>query len=123
MELQKVENDLDRDRCLGILSGYSMGPRTLWLIRTYWVRLQMVARSGGYYGPASKNYRGVTQGYPMSPTIFNVVVDAIIRHWVEVVAPTEAVKEGLNKAVQELSMYFYSDNGLIKLPQKERLQR
>ena len=29
---------------------------------------------------ASSN-SGVTQGYPLSPTIFNVVVDAVVRHW------------------------------------------
>ena len=42
----------------------------------------MVARAGGYYGDAFKGVRGVTQGYPLSYTIFNVVVDAVVRHWV-----------------------------------------
>ena len=28
-----------------------------------------------------KEERGVTQGDPLSPTIFNVVVDAVVRHW------------------------------------------
>ena len=27
--------------------------------------------------------RGVTQGDPLSPTIFNVVVDAVVRNWLE----------------------------------------
>ena len=31
-----------------------------------------------------KGFRGVTQGEPLSPTIFNVVVDVVVRHWVEV---------------------------------------
>ena len=42
----------------------------------------MVARAGGYYGTAFKGGRGVTQGDPLSPTIFNVVVDAVVCHWV-----------------------------------------
>ena len=42
----------------------------------------MVARAGGYYGTGFKGERGVTQGDPLSPTIFNVVVDAVVRHWV-----------------------------------------
>ena len=37
-------------------------------------------KSGGYYGTAFKGERGVTQGDPPSPTIFNVVVDAVVRH-------------------------------------------
>ena len=31
----------------------------------------------------------MTQGDPLSPTIFNVVVDALLWHWVTVVAETE----------------------------------
>ena len=42
----------------------------------------MVARAGGYYGAAFKGDRGVTQGDTLSPTIFNVVVDVVMRHWV-----------------------------------------
>ena len=40
----------------------------------------MVARVGGYYGEAYKRARGVTQGDPLSLTILNVVVDAVVRH-------------------------------------------
>ena len=49
----------------------------------------MVARAGGYYGKGFKGGRVVTQGDPLSPTIFNVVVDAVVRHWVTL-AVTEA---------------------------------
>ena len=40
----------------------------------------MVARAGSYYGKGFKGDRGVTQGDPLSPTIFNVVVDVVVRH-------------------------------------------
>ena len=42
----------------------------------------MVARAGTYYGAYFKGDQGVTQEDPLSPTIFNVVVDAVVRHWV-----------------------------------------
>ena len=45
----------------------------------------MVASTGGYYGAAFKGARGVTQGDPLSHTIFNVVVDVVVRHWVTVI--------------------------------------
>ena len=72
-----------------------MGPRTLWILRTYWDWLHMVEKSGGYFRLSFKVYRGVTQGDPLSPTIFNMVVDAVIGHWMAVVAPTEEGSEGL----------------------------
>ena len=48
----------------------------------------MVARAGCYYGTGFKGERVVTQGDLLSPIIFNVVVDVVVRHWV-----TLAVKE------------------------------
>ena len=82
--LQKVYNALDRSRCLEILEGYGVGPRARRLLRTYWGKMTMVSRSGGYYGDAFKGARGVTHGDPLSPTIFNVVVDAVVHHWVTI---------------------------------------
>ena len=58
-----------------------MGPRDLRLFQLYWERLRMVARAGGYYVAPFCEERGVTQGDPLSPTIFNVVVDALVSHW------------------------------------------
>ena len=87
-----------------------MGPRMLQLLPTYWGRLHMVEKQGVYYGPPFKGYRMVTQGDPLSPTIFDMVVDAVIRHWVVVVDLIEAGEEGLVKTVQELAAYFYADD-------------
>ena len=41
----------------------------------------MMARVGGSYGEPFRGYRVVTQGDPLSPTIFNVVVDAVVCYW------------------------------------------
>ena len=38
----------------------------------------MVVQAGGYYGTAFKGVRVATQGNLLSPTIFNVVVDAVV---------------------------------------------
>ena len=47
LDLHKVYDDLDRSRRLVILEGYVVGPRALCLLRHYWERLKMVARTGG----------------------------------------------------------------------------
>ena len=46
----------------------------------------MVVRAGRYYRAPLCGEQGVTQGYPLSPTIFNVVVDAVVHHWESLVA-------------------------------------
>ena len=83
----------------------------------------MVANSSGYFGNPSKRNQGVMQGGGISLTIFNVVVDAVICHWVMVVMPTEASMGGLGLTIIDLVEYFYSDDVLIALTQMERLQR
>ena len=91
LDLHKAYDALYRSRCLEILEGYGIGPRARKLLQTYGHRLTMVARAGGYYGTAFWGEIGVTQGDPLSPTIFNVVVDAVVRHWVQgVVEESEA---------------------------------
>ena len=70
-----------------------MGERVRRLLTVYWKRTTMVARAGSYYWKGFKGGRGVMQGDPLSPTIFNVVVDAVVRHWLQI-ATQEAERRG-----------------------------
>ena len=71
--------------------------------------------------PPFKEYCGVTQGYPLSPTIFNWAVDEVIRHWVMLIAATDMGEEVLSALVQDLVAYFYAYDGIVALNQMERL--
>ena len=82
LDLTNAYDALDRSRSLDILKGYRVGYRVRRLLREYWDRTTMVARAGGYYRKGFKRGRGVTQGDPLSPIIFNVVLDTVVRHWV-----------------------------------------
>ena len=75
----------------------------------------MVARAGGYYRAAFKGYRGVTQGDMLSPTILNMAVDAVVRHWVYVLVEVaeERVEHG-QKGRHQKSL-FYTDNDMVAL--------
>ena len=55
----------------------------------------------------------MTQGDPFSPAIFNVVVDAVVRHWVKM-ALAEAEKRGErgNKGRHQAAL-FYAGNGVV----------
>ena len=79
---------------------------------------------GGYHGPAFDANRGVTQGDIVSPTIFNVVVDAIIRYWLLIVSDEGyGAFEGLGDRIRKLQALFYADDGLLASRSSEFLQR
>ena len=52
----------------------------------------------------------MTQGDPLSPTFFNVVVDAVVCHWVTL-AVEEAEKRG--KEGRHQAALFYADDGMV----------
>ena len=79
LDLQKAYDALDRSRCLEILEGYGMVPRSFCLLQTYWGWLRMIAKAGGCYWLEFQVSRDVTQGGGgVSPTIFNVVLDVVV---------------------------------------------
>ena len=91
-------------------------------LRTYWRFLIIVTKAGGYYGPPFRDYCGLIQGYPLSLTIFNAAVEAIIQHWLIVVASTEVGAKILGMPVQYLVAYFYTDDGLLVFTYPDRLK-
>ena len=92
------------------------------ILRNYWVHLLVVARVGCYYGTLFQGYREFTQWYPLSPTIFNIVLNTVTCRWISIVAKEEAGPEGFRWAVQWLVALFYADNGILYSPQLDRLQ-
>ena len=84
----------------------------------------MVCQAGGYYDKKPfKAGRGVTQGGPLSPRVFNIMVDAIIREWLRREVGIEAAQKGLGKKCSEFLAEFYADDGIIANREPERLQQ
>ena len=69
-------------------------------------------------GRRSKAFRGVNQGdllswYPLSPTIFNVVVDTVVRQWISLVVGDSGGQDGWGREVIHHLAFFYADDGLV----------
>ena len=73
----------------------------------------MVSRAGGYHGRAFKGERGVMQGDPLSPAIFNVVVDTVVRNWVNGIVDKAEAKGETGREGQHQSAVFYADDVMV----------
>ena len=61
-----------------ILRGYGLFPNLQRLIQRYWNKQKVVSISGKLFGRPFRREIGVTQGYPGSPKIFNIVMDTVV---------------------------------------------
>ena len=114
LDLHKDYYILDRCHCLEIFAAFGVVPQVIRLLRRYWDWLTMVERASSYSGTPFKGHHGMTQGEPLPPKIFNVLTDAVLWHWVTIVAVTEKTEnprtEGFGWGIQQLAAYFYANN-------------
>ena len=66
-------------------------------------------RDGCYEGEFTATW-GVMQGDPVSLTIFNIVVDAVVRQWLAVVCDLEILHHGQGCTVGGKGETLYSNN-------------
>ena len=113
---------MDRERCLEILKGYGVGPLILRLIKKFWDLAILACRASGY-GKTFKAHRGVTQGGPFSPRIFNVMVDTVVREWLRIMLGPDAARDGYGDKIRTLMAFFYADDALLASQDPILLQR
>ena len=96
-----------------IMPGYGIGEIMARLITHYWDNLIFVLKAKRFLGTPFGTGRGVTQGYPMYPMIFNIVVDAVGRATLEVVCGPQEARHGMGWEAGESNLTFYADDGRI----------
>ena len=124
IDLRKAYDTVDRERLLEILAGYGVGPNILGLLKFYWDNQRCVARTGNYHGSVFIPERGVTQGGIVSPVLFNVLVDAVVRKWfADVMEDMTSANSGLEgDAISDRTSLFYADDGALGSRDPEWLQ-
>ena len=122
LDLRKAFGAMDWELCLQILEDRGVGPRIRLFIERFWALALLVCKAGGYYGTAFKALRGVTQGGPLSPRIFNLMIDAVIREWLRQVLGNRVAVDGIRTHIRLLLAAFYADNGLVQSRDLEFLQ-
>ena len=75
----------------------------------------MVARACRYYRAAFKRYQVVTQEDPLPPTIFNVVEDAVLSHWVYVMVEVAEDWGERGKEGRHQNALFCAYNAMVAL--------
>ena len=96
-----------------ILKSYSLGTKLRRPIQRFWSQKAVVPKAERCYSGPSKTGRGVIQGDPISPKVFNIVVNTVIGVMLlELCGPQEA-QNGLGWVAGRKNIIFYADDGRI----------
>ena len=106
LDISKAYYSIDREQMLYILEGYGVGSNLRRLLINFWEAQVVAVRQKDFFGTTFKSHRGVTQGDIISPTIFNIMIDAVVR-----VLEQEIKKR--EKSIVTTSQIFYADDGYI----------
>jgi hypothetical protein len=117
LDLKKAYDTMDRKRTLEILKAYGVGPIILGIIEKTWENDTVVPKQDKYYAEPFSASRGVRQGDILSPMIFNVVMDAVIRESEFQFCEGDA---SILELVEEL---FYADDGALAGEDPLEIQR
>ena len=105
---------MDQERLLITLEGYGAGTCLCGILETFWERQKVVPRQNGFHGPAFLATRGTTQGGLVYSTIFNVLVDNVIRICLAKTMEDQRVDhDGLGETVGWCLGVFYADGGMV----------
>jgi Reverse transcriptase (RNA-dependent DNA polymerase) len=111
LDFSKAYDSVSRNKLLQILQHYGVGPNILQMLTNFWANLWVAPRQGTFFGQPIKTERGVTQGDPLSPILFNILVDAVIRHTKHLLGTADGI------------ILFYADDGLITSTDQQLLQQ
>jgi hypothetical protein len=101
VDLTKAYDTLDRSRTLSLHEAYGIGPHIRSIIQAVWDLEMIVPKSGGYFGIPFPAWRGVHQGDIISPIIFNIIGDAVVREWY------------FRMGDDNTQTFFYTDDGRL----------
>ena len=73
----------------------------------YWDGQILAAREEGFRGEAFTVYRVVIQGDPFSTTIFNVVVDVLVQHYLTQACGRQTTEQDLVMDIFQKGIIFY----------------
>ena len=81
LDLRKAHNNLDQGRLLQTLVGYGAGLKLRVLLVEFWSRQELVTHQNGFHSPQFRETIDMTLGGLDLPTLFNVSVYSVVRHW------------------------------------------
>ena len=123
LNLRKANNRVYRSCPIRTMEGYGAVKHMYKLLVNFWDHQEVVTIQNKYHGPNFKSTRGTAQGELIYMTLFNVVVDNLVRMWLAMTVEDQVVaQEGLGLDVRRSLGFFYTNDGRTGAEKSEWIQ-
>ena len=108
IDIKKAYDSVDRKKTISLLENYGLGKNTTKLLKNIWDGDIMVPKQQLIFGKPFVTERGVKQGDIVSPTIFNIIIDSVVRQTLY-----ESMEDDNNNTNNTTTIQFYADDGVL----------
>lgn len=116
LDLSKAFYKVSHSKLYLLMKQYVIGDNTRVLIEQFWNMQQAALKQWGYFDNIFSLQRGVTQGYVICPTLFNLVIDMVVHHIFYDIENKEP------DAKIQSTCIFYADDGFLGGIDPHRIQ-
>jgi hypothetical protein len=96
----------------------------IWLIQNFWENATMVCQASVNYSTPFQAGRSITQGGPLSAKLFNVLIDAVAREWLQELREGSALEpDKINHLMATFFAIFYVNDAYLASRDPDFLQR
>jgi hypothetical protein len=122
IDISRAYDAIDRDKMTTLLTHLGVGRNIIALLNHSFEQEQAYLRMAGAYSETFKTSRGVKQGDVASPLLFNIVMDSIIREFLQLAARWIPTIRCGNTPIP-LDPLFYADDGVFFATDTDALQQ
>ena len=123
MDLEKAYDRIDREALWQVLGVYGVGGCVLRGIQSFYVGSRACVRVGKDLSEGFEVNVGLRQGCVMSPWLFNVYMDGVVREVKMRTLGRGLEMKGMNGCEWEVSQLLFADDTALVASTEERLQR
>ena len=120
LDLRKAYDKLDHGRLLKTQERYRVGPKIRIVLLELWAWQEVVTQKNGCHDTQFRATRRTTQGGLILPTLFNVLIYNVVRHWLSMTVEYDTViHNGLGRDLGQSVGVFYLIDVIIGLQDPE----